>query len=623
MKGLFGHLAWCVLAVVIAGGSTEVRAYSYVMMSDERLLEEAEGVARVRVERILPTIDGDLETRYALRVLQTLVGMPLATTEVLALPGNTRAPNRRFSTPGVPQIRRGDVLLLFQHRRDDGVLQATELSLGLFKQTRGAGGLVYTRDLQASREFGDRARMQPFHAPRDVAAFESWLRARGRGERWSADYFRSEAVLESAVATEVDVLSEPAHEASLLPAPLKPELAWSVAARPEHEAMRQGGEALTQTVAFWNSLAIRPALRYVEPKLADEGCGMAMSGAIDGLVCLDDTDGLIGGRFIDGGTLAVSGVLETSQAGIRAAAPRQSVVILRAGSEGFLRGDQGVEWLAHELAEAIGLDPACAGPDTRSCAASAAASGSAPGAATSLPDEMPESPKADAPQAGAPTHLTAFADGTTALLQWQHPEDRTGVLFYRFEQCQGAGCTDFLPNLTTTTGNQFDQPALTPSTPYRFRVLAVGATGFSDSGYSNIAEVTAGSATPVILALGSGVPVPDLSGPPRARLRYALEVPTGATDLQFSLAGGSGDADLFIRLGSSPTAAENDCNSRASGNDERCAVALPAAGTWFALVEGFSAFAGLTLSASYQGGGSPPPPPPACSGDCIFRGDFE
>src|SRR5690606_34649272 len=50
--------------------------------------------------------------------------------------------------------------------------------------------------------------------------------------------------------------------------------------------------------------------------------------------------------------------------------------------------------------------------------------------------------------------------------------------------------------------------------------------------------------------LANGVPVTGLSGAAGSERFFTLQVPAGASNLVFQMAGGSGDADLYVRQGS-------------------------------------------------------------------------
>jgi len=81
------------------------------------------------------------------------------------------------------------------------------------------------------------------------------------------------------------------------------------------------------------------------------------------------------------------------------------------------------------------------------------------------------------------------------------------------------------------------------------------------------------------------------------RLTYTIEVPVGATTLEVDTSGGSGDVDIAINFGSPPTGQVNECIQIGAGNVHNCTVINPQAGTWFIIVLGRQASAGVQLDA--------------------------
>ncbi len=99
--------------------------------------------------------------------------------------------------------------------------------------------------------------------------------------------------------------------------------------------------------------------------------------------------------------------------------------------------------------------------------------------------------------------------------------------------------------------------------------------------------------------LQNNVPVTGLGAASGASLSYTVVVPSGRSQLKVSIAGGSGDADLYVRSGSAPTDTVYNCRPYLSGNNETCTITSPAAGTWHVRVKGYSTFSGVTLTAQY------------------------
>lgn len=92
----------------------------------------------------------------------------------------------------------------------------------------------------------------------------------------------------------------------------------------------------------------------------------------------------------------------------------------------------------------------------------------------------------------------------------------------------------------------------------------------------------------------------DRSGVSGSTQYYSVTVPAGAKNLKIQISGGSGDADLYVKLGQTPTLASYDCRPYQIGNNEICDFTSPAAGTYYIMLYGYTEFSGVTLAATYQ-----------------------
>ncbi|WP_102946458.1 S8 family peptidase [Stenotrophomonas sp. VV52] len=99
--------------------------------------------------------------------------------------------------------------------------------------------------------------------------------------------------------------------------------------------------------------------------------------------------------------------------------------------------------------------------------------------------------------------------------------------------------------------------------------------------------------------LQNNVPVTGLGASSGASLAYTVAVPAGRSQLKVTIAGGTGDADLYVRSGSAPTDTVYTCRPYLSGNNETCTITAPAAGTWHVRVKAYTTFSGVTLTAQY------------------------
>lgn len=92
----------------------------------------------------------------------------------------------------------------------------------------------------------------------------------------------------------------------------------------------------------------------------------------------------------------------------------------------------------------------------------------------------------------------------------------------------------------------------------------------------------------------------NLSGSRSAWDRYTWDIPAGVTSMTVSIVGGSGDPDLYMRLGSQPNTNSFDCRPYLNGSNETCTFNNPAAGTWHIGIRGYTAYNGVTLNYSYE-----------------------
>ncbi len=90
--------------------------------------------------------------------------------------------------------------------------------------------------------------------------------------------------------------------------------------------------------------------------------------------------------------------------------------------------------------------------------------------------------------------------------------------------------------------------------------------------------------------------------------------------VRFSIAGGSGDADLYVRFGAAPTTSTYDCRPFLTGNNETCEFNPAGNGDYYVMVVAFEAYSGVTVTAEASGG-SPPPDPEICDDGSDNDGD--
>ncbi len=108
--------------------------------------------------------------------------------------------------------------------------------------------------------------------------------------------------------------------------------------------------------------------------------------------------------------------------------------------------------------------------------------------------------------------------------------------------------------------------------------------------------------------LEDGVAKSNLSGAQNAEAFYTMEVPANTSNVTFTMSGGSGDADLYVRAGSQPTTSNWDCRPYKGGNNEVCSIDSPAAGTYHVMLRGYSAYSGVSLQGDLTTGSVGPQP---------------
>jgi hypothetical protein len=106
--------------------------------------------------------------------------------------------------------------------------------------------------------------------------------------------------------------------------------------------------------------------------------------------------------------------------------------------------------------------------------------------------------------------------------------------------------------------------------------------------------------------LPNGGSLSGLSGEEDTNDLYPTNIPLGATNLEISITGGTGDADLYVYVGTLPDNLENyDCHDGVNGNEETCYFPEPEPGKYFILLNSYEAYRDVTLNISYTSGNDP------------------
>jgi len=131
-------------------------------------------------------------------------------------------------------------------------------------------------------------------------------------------------------------------------------------------------------------------------------------------------------------------------------------------------------------------------------------------------------------------------------------------------------------------------------------------TAATDLGYT-VANVTA-AFTAVGVSCGgggggTGTVVLNVNLPSAAAgnvtSNYTVSIPAGTTKLVVATSGGTGDADLYVRLGAAPTTTAYTCRPYLGGNAETCTFNNPTAGSvYYINVRAYRAYSGVNLKAT-------------------------
>ncbi|HEX5752581.1 MAG TPA: M4 family metallopeptidase [Archangium sp.] len=111
--------------------------------------------------------------------------------------------------------------------------------------------------------------------------------------------------------------------------------------------------------------------------------------------------------------------------------------------------------------------------------------------------------------------------------------------------------------------------------------------------------VGASTPPPASTALTNNVAITGISGASGSLKYYHLDVPASRA-VTFTLSGGSGDADMYVKFGSTPSTSSYDCRPYLSGNNETCSFAAKTtSGRYYVMLRGYSSYSSTSLKGAY------------------------
>lgn len=93
------------------------------------------------------------------------------------------------------------------------------------------------------------------------------------------------------------------------------------------------------------------------------------------------------------------------------------------------------------------------------------------------------------------------------------------------------------------------------------------------------------------------------SGQRDEEVHFTMNVPAGVSGLTFATAGGTGDADMYVKFGSLPTVSDYDCRPYKGGNLESCNIDNAQAGTYHVMLRGYQDFNDVSITGQYVAAG--------------------
>lgn len=103
-----------------------------------------------------------------------------------------------------------------------------------------------------------------------------------------------------------------------------------------------------------------------------------------------------------------------------------------------------------------------------------------------------------------------------------------------------------------------------------------------------------GALPPTDNVLEKGLPVSALQGAKGSEVYYNFTV-ASSSNVKVSTSSGTGDADLYVKIGSKPTTSSWDCRPYKSGNNEQCTISAEPGITYHVMLKGYSSYSGVTL----------------------------
>ncbi|RSZ59295.1 hypothetical protein HF313_02575 [Massilia atriviolacea] len=201
--------------------------------------------------------------------------------------------------------------------------------------------------------------------------------------------------------------------------------------------------------------------------------------------------------------------------------------------------------------------------------------------------------------------FTFTTTGSTTLNLRIDPLEYLRMLDVDASIYNAAGAVVARSNLAVNRSAQFTNLSL-PAGSYRL-VVRGGAEGTPANGFSTYSSLgwygmkgtLAGAGGTGYPVLNNGVALAGQGAATGGWQYFTIDVAAGKTQVAFALNGANGDADMFVKLGGTPTTASYNCKSDGPSSVENCTVNAPAAGRYYVGVYAYAAYNNLSVKATY------------------------
>ena len=191
----------------------------------------------------------------------------------------------------------------------------------------------------------------------------------------------------------------------------------------------------------------------------------------------------------------------------------------------------------------------------------------------------------------APANGSSYPSGTSVTFSGTANDAQDGPL---------SGSIAWTSNLDGSIGTGASVSRILSAGAHTITARATDSGGLSGTATISVTITGTGTATP----LTNGVPVTGIADSVAGHYKYySLVVPAGQSTMTFTTSGGTGDVDMHVKFGATPTDTVYDCRPYQSGNNETCTFTPPQAGTYYVGLRAYSAYSGVTLTGTYSGGG--------------------